>query len=106
MFDGENKQFFDMIKVNDLREKIGSIEIIDIRENDEYSSGHIPSAKNVPMKTLIEDVEDYLDKSKEYYIVCKAGTRSLRACSYLFSNGYNVINVFGGTEGYLSPLEK
>lgn len=106
MFEVRNKNGFNTIKVNDLREKIGNIELIDIREAYEYSGGHIPSAKNIPMKTIVENMEDYLDKDKEYYIVCKSGGRSLRVCSYLFASGYNVINVFGGTDGYLSHLER
>ena len=106
MFELHDENIFKMVNVNDLSEKIGKIELIDIREPNEYKNGHIPTAKNIPMKALLENMEDYLEKDKEYYIVCQSGVRSLRVSSNLFSSGYNVVNVSGGTSGYLSDLEK
>ncbi|KMT20981.1 rhodanese-like domain-containing protein [Clostridium cylindrosporum] len=106
MFGFFNKSNFDSINVNDLGNKLGKITIIDVREPSEYKRGHIPTATNIPMGTILENTEKHLDKAKEYHIVCQSGKRSERVCSDLTSKGYKVINVFGGTGSYVSSLER
>lgn len=94
------------VNVNELDELLGKINLIDIREAEEYKTGHLPRAKNIPMNTILSRADKYLDKSKEYYIICHSGSRSSRACSVLKANGFNVINVSGGTGRYRGNLEK
>lgn len=94
------------VNVNELEELFGKINLIDIREQYEYRVGHLPTAKNIPMEELLNAPEKYLDKSKEYYIICQSGSRSSRTCSLLKSNGYNVINVSGGTGRYSGNLKR
>lgn len=94
------------INVNDLEEIIGKISLIDIRESYEYKSGHLPTAKNIPMDKIISDSDKYLDKSKEYHIICQSGGRSSRTCKELSRKGFNVVNVSGGTGGYKGHLKK
>ncbi|WP_421385133.1 rhodanese-like domain-containing protein [Bacillus salacetis] len=69
--------------------------IIDVRETDEVAQGKIPGAVNIPLG-LVEFRMNELDKSKEYIMVCRSGGRSGRACQFLESQGYNVINMTGG----------
>jgi rhodanese-related sulfurtransferase len=70
-------------------------DIIDVRETDEVAEGKIPGAVNIPLG-LVEFRMNELDKSKEYIMVCRSGGRSGRACQFLKSQGYNVINMNGG----------
>ncbi|QQZ09344.1 rhodanese-like domain-containing protein [Heyndrickxia vini] len=71
------------------------LNIIDVRELDEVKEGKINAAMNIPLG-LIEARMSELDKSKEYIIVCRSGGRSGRACQFLESRGFNVINMVGG----------
>ncbi|OOM77371.1 thiosulfate sulfurtransferase GlpE [Clostridium puniceum] len=95
-----------VINVNDIDSLIGEIELIDIREDYEYKGGSIKSAKNIPMGELLNDPDKYLNKSKEYYIMCQSGGRSLRACNNLINQGFNVINVSGGMGSYVGTKRK
>lgn len=95
-----------VINVNDMDELIGKVELIDIREKYEYAGGSIKSAKNIPMGELLNDPEKYLNKSKEYYIMCQSGGRSARACNNLKSQGFNVVNVAGGMGSYAGTKRK
>ena len=97
---------YNSISVSDLDRLLGKIALIDIRETYEYNSGHVPSAKNIPMSTLLSDPSMYLDKGKVYHIICQSGGRSSRACEELTSMGFNVVNVSGGTGSYLKTLER
>lgn len=94
------------IDVNDIDELIGEIDLIDIRETYEYRGGHLPTAKNIPMDIILKQPEKYLSKSKEYYVICHSGARSSMACSLLKENGFNIINVAGGTGRYRGRLER
>lgn len=97
---------YNILSIHDLNGRLGEIDLIDIRDEYEYKSGHIPTAKNIPMGELLNNSEAYLEQDKEYYIVCQSGGRSSIACADLSSKGYKVINVSGGTSSYFHPLEK
>lgn len=101
MFGFLNRGNGKVINVNDIDELIGNVDIIDIREKYEFASGSLKSAKNIPMGELLNSPEKYLNKNKEYYIMCQSGGRSARACNSLSSQGYNVINVTGGIGSYV-----
>lgn len=94
------------IDVNEIDSLIGKIDLIDIREPYEYKAGHLPTAKNIPMDTILSAPEKYLDKTKEYHIICHSGSRSSMTCSILKENGFNIINVAGGTGRYRGRLER
>ncbi|MEN8078098.1 rhodanese-like domain-containing protein [Clostridioides difficile] len=101
MFGFLNRNNGKVVNVNDIDNLIGNIELIDIREPYEYRGGSIKSAKNIPMQTLLSNPDKYLEKNKEYYIVCQSGGRSSRVCGELRKGGFDVINVAGGVGSYL-----
>lgn len=101
MFGFLNRGNGKVINVNDIDGLIGNVDIIDIREKYEFAGGSLKSAKNIPMGELLNAPEKYLNKNKEYYIMCQSGGRSARACNSLSSQGYNVINVTGGIGSYV-----
>ena len=72
-----------------------NITILDVREVDEFQAGHIEGALNAPLSTLDKEYEQ-LDASKRYYVICQGGMRSERACQFLETKGFDVINVEGG----------
>lgn len=95
-----------VINVNDIDNLIGKIDLIDIREPYEYSSGTIKTAKNIPMGNILDKPEKYLTKDKEYHIMCQSGGRSARTCDSLTRQGYNVVNVAGGMGSYVGTKRK
>jgi rhodanese-related sulfurtransferase len=106
MFHNMSKDKFESIHVNDLEDLLGKIDLVDIREDYEYRDGHVPTAKNIPMATILKDTDKFLDKSKKYYIICQSGARSSRTCGELALNGYDVVNIGGGTGSYIKSLER
>ncbi|WP_423219600.1 rhodanese-like domain-containing protein [Clostridium butyricum] len=49
----------------------------------------------------MENYDDYLNTDEEYYLICETGRRSFITAAELADAGYRVINVSGGTSGYL-----
>ncbi|MGT2772133.1 rhodanese-like domain-containing protein [Streptococcus marimammalium] len=81
------------------------LNLIDVRERDEYDSGHIPGAQNLPLSDF-QSIYQTLNQEKDYYIVCQSGSRSLMASQFLTAKGYHVINVEGGTSAWTENLEQ
>ena len=104
MFALFNKQNFESIHAGDLENNRENL--IDIREVFEYESGHIPQAKNVPMGNLLQQPEKYLDQNTEYKLICQTGVRSARTCAQLSDQGYQIVNVQGGTSAYPGKLQR
>jgi rhodanese-related sulfurtransferase len=61
--------------------------ILDVRNPDEFSAGHIPKAINIPV-TQIQDRSDELKKYKKIYIHCKRGGRAKTAFEALTAKGF------------------
>ncbi|TCI24261.1 rhodanese-like domain-containing protein [Exiguobacterium sp. SH3S2] len=72
-----------------------TLNLIDVRETDEFAGGHIKQAKNVPLSEFSAKVDE-LDRTKPIHVICAAGGRSMNASAYLDSLGFDVINVDGG----------
>ncbi|WP_076984387.1 rhodanese-like domain-containing protein [Streptococcus oralis] len=76
-----------------------SLSVIDVREVEEFEMLHLEGARNLPLSQLA-DTYDQLDKDLLYYVICKSGMRSARACHFLAEQGYDVINVQGGMTAF------
>ena len=72
---------------------------VDVREVEEFETLHLEGAQNLPLSQLA-DTYDQLDKDLLYYVICKSGMRSARACHFLAEQGYDVINVQGGMTAF------
>ena len=77
----------------------GSLSVLDVREVEEFETLHLEGAQNLPLSQLA-DTYDQLDKDLLYYVICKSGMRSARACQFLAEQGYEVINVQGGMTAF------
>lgn len=81
-----------------------NLNIIDVREVDEVSTGKISGSVNIPLG-LVEFRMHELDKGKEYIMVCRSGARSGRATQFLEEHGFNVINMTGGMLAWEGKVE-
>lgn len=84
--------------------------LVDVRSAQEYASGHVPGALNIPIDQLdgrVAELDGY--KSGEVYLICQVGGRSARASSMLGAKGFSTVNVSDGTAGWVAagfPVEK
>ena len=74
-----------------------SLSVLDVREVEEFEALHLEGARNFPLSQLADTYEQ-LDKTQPYYVICKSGMRSARACQFLTEQGYEVVNVQGGMD--------
>jgi rhodanese-related sulfurtransferase len=82
--------------------------ILDVRTEEEFQSGFIPNAINIDIykgQGFIYHV-DVLDKSKNYYVYCRAGARSAQACNIMNQLGFeNTYNLVGGMMQWNGPVQ-
>ncbi len=69
--------------------------LVDVREAEEWVSGHAPQAVHIPLGELTERVAELPD-DRRVLVVCHAGGRSARATAWLVGQGYDAVNVDGG----------
>jgi len=75
------------------------VAIIDVRETDEYATGHLPGAKHVPRSYLETRIEGIVpDRSSQVILYCASGNRSAYGARTLEQDlGYeNVRSMTGG----------
>jgi len=73
--------------------------IVDVREPDEFSAGHVPRAINLPLSKLRTRFKE-LAQDKELWICCAAGQRAYFAARFLTQAGYRARNLSGGYTTY------
>ena len=76
-----------------------ALSVLDVREVEEFETLYLEGARNLPLSQLA-DTYKQLDKDNLYYVICKSGMRSARACQFLAEQGYEVVNVQGGMDAF------
>ena len=97
---GNTSDEYQQITQEEAKEMMDTQEVIilDVREQDEYDSGHIPGAVLLPVGTIDEDTaaEVIPEKDSTVLVYCRSGNRSKTASSSLAELGYTNIYEFGG----------
>ena len=92
------------ISAEDAKEIMDSTDdfvLIDIREDDEYASGHIAGALLMPYGEIEERADNELaDKDQTILVYCRSGRRSAIAAQTLTELGYTDVRDFGGINGW------
>lgn len=71
-------------------------QFIDVRTPMEYQAQRIKQFKNIPLQTLRKELGQ-LDRNKEIVLICRSGSRSMRAARILKKAGFpKITNVIGG----------
>lgn len=84
-----------MKEFNMLYQKDSNVQLIDVREYEEYASGHVKTACLIPLGELLDRYHE-LDPTKHYYLICRSGSRSHMGCELLRQLGIQATNVEGG----------
>jgi len=70
--------------------------IIDVRENDEFKSGHVAGAVHIPvgqLSAMIVSLDEKMSKDDNIIVYCRSGMRAGMAMEMLKKHGFtNVVN--------------
>ncbi|NOK86175.1 MAG: rhodanese-like domain-containing protein [Chloroflexi bacterium AL-W] len=73
--------------------------VLDVRQPEEFKTGHIKGAKLIPLNDLSGRMNE-LPKDRKILCVCRSGARSSIAIRQLTQAGFHVVNMQGGMMGW------
>lgn len=85
----------DPAAAHDLHES-GDVILLDVREPDEWQTGHAPGALHIPLGDLDPDRV----AGSEIVVVCRSGNRSGQAVQRLAASGVAARNMAGGMKAW------
>ncbi|NMG60115.1 rhodanese-like domain-containing protein [Geitlerinema sp. P-1104] len=82
--------------------------VIDVREPSEYADGHIPTAINIPLRTISQNLNQ-IPKNRPVVLYCSSGYRTAMALTSLQLLGYDNVQSFppslAGWQAAGEPIE-
>ena len=86
-----------MDEAGTMMERESGYIILDVRRPDEYATGHIPNAINVPNENIgTNEISQLPNKDQLIMVYCRSGRRSKEAAEKMVKLGYTNIVEFGG----------
>lgn len=80
-------------------------QLIDVREPNEYNSGHILGARNIPVTQMKQRMKE-IRSDKPVYLYCQSGLRSGRAAQMLYKKGYrDIYHLQGGFKKWTGKVK-
>ena len=106
---GNSADGYQQITQEEAKEMMDTQEVIilDVREQDEYDSGHIPGAVLLPLGSISEESAARVipEKDTTVLVYCRSGSRSKKAAKALAELGYTGIYEFGGIRTWTYGIE-
>jgi len=109
MYSTFNRRIMDEITATELKalfDNGSDVQLIDVRQPDEYAFAKIPGSKLIPLGEVIRRMDE-LDGNREAIIHCKMGGRSARAIDALRQAGYKgtLRNLRGGITAWSNEVD-
>ena len=83
-----------------LAARLADVQVLDVREPEEWSAGHIDGAIHAPLGGLLAGGTAPLDAARPVVVVCRSGQRSELATMLLRSRGQDAANLAGGLHAW------
>ncbi|MFK3728824.1 rhodanese-like domain-containing protein [Streptomyces sp. NPDC088090] len=92
------------IEAAEAQQRLGELTVVDVRTPGEFSTGHLPDARNVPVDRLASSVPELRQAAERapLLVVCASGGRSDRAVGELAAHGIAASGLTGGTRAWVA----
>jgi len=89
-----------------LKDAGDDVQLIDVRQPDEYAFARIDGAKLIPLGEIMGR-KAKIDESRNTVVYCKMGGRSTRAIEFLLHSGYSgkIANLTGGITAWSNEVD-
>ncbi len=87
------------MKASELAQRVGDVQVVDVRYANEWDAGRIDGAVHVPADELDQRLGE-LDPDRPVVTVCRTGNRSASAAELLTAEGFDAENLDGGMEAW------
>ena len=105
----EETRQMEEITATELKQRLDrgdDIQIIDVREPNEYEIARLPGSKLIPLGQVVSRQEE-IDPARETVVHCKGGVRSARAIEALTRSGFKgkLVNLKGGITAWSNEVD-
>lgn len=84
---------------NELRDRLDDVQVIDVREGDEWNEGHIDGSVHIPMDEIERRLSE-VGTETGVVTVCRSGQRSGEVAERLQGFGRDAENLDGGLQAW------
>jgi rhodanese-related sulfurtransferase len=77
----------------------GDVDLVDVREDDEWESGRVPGARHVPILEVTAQAET-IDRERLVIFYCRGGNRSAMVAEAFALEGFDAHNMSGGIKAW------
>ena len=91
------------MQLNQLLFNREKVQLIDVREIDEFRDGHLEGSQLIPLGTLPYRTYE-LDPYKPVVLICRSGNRSKEACKILTDRGFHAVYLKGGLSNWYAHV--
>ena len=81
-----------------------NIVVVDVRNDDEWASGHVTGAIHVFIDELMDRMDE-VPRDKKLLFICAIGVRSGLGCEHALSMGYDTENLYNIEDGTPAWIE-
>ena len=104
-----NPQQMPEITATELKQRLDSgeqVQIIDVREPNEYAIARIPNSKHIPLGQVVSRMSE-IDPDMDTVVHCKMGGRSAKAIEALRRAGFTgrLTNLKGGITAWSNEVD-
>lgn len=94
------------VELKERLDKGDDIQIIDVREPNEYQTARLPNSIHIPLGQILNRMSE-IDESRETVVHCKMGGRSAQAIAALKRAGFNgpLTNLKGGITAWSNDVD-
>ena len=94
-----------VLELKSLIDKGGPVNLIDVRELNEYQLCHIDSSVLIPLSSIPGRISEF-DVDAEYIVYCHTGQRSAWVAEYLRRRGIKKVrNLDGGIDAWAERID-
>jgi rhodanese-related sulfurtransferase len=92
---GHHRSKFARVDVATARDERERLQVVDVRDGNEWDAGHIDGSVHIPLDDLDDRFEE-LDRSRPVLTVCRSGNRSAGAARALSADGFDAQSLDDG----------
>jgi rhodanese-related sulfurtransferase len=89
------------ISPRDAQAQRDRVQFVDVREVSEWTAGHIDGSVHIPLGELQSRLAE-LEPDQPVVVVCRSGSRSGYAASFLNRAGHDASNLVGGVKAWVA----
>ncbi|HWW77084.1 MAG TPA: rhodanese-like domain-containing protein, partial [Pyrinomonadaceae bacterium] len=104
--EGERMEEITATELKQRLERGDDLQLIDVREQNEYDIARIPGTKLIPLGQVAERMGE-IEEGRETIVHCKGGVRSARAIEALTKAGFKgkLVNLKGGITAWSNEVD-